>query len=50
VATTVLWSAERSIYATMVGAQGFADPSAVADTLVAGYLSLIYGISLPSTP
>jgi hypothetical protein len=46
----VLWSAERSIYAAMAGAKGFADPSAVADTLVAGYLSLIYGISLPSAP
>jgi AcrR family transcriptional regulator len=49
-ATTVLWSAERSIYAAMAGANGFADPAAVADSLVAGYLSLIYGISLPSTP
>lgn len=45
VATMVLWSAERSIYATMVGAQGFSDPSAVADSLVAGYLSLVYGLT-----
>jgi AcrR family transcriptional regulator len=49
-AAMVLWSAERSIYAAMAGATGFADPSAVADTLVAGYLSLIYGVSLPPTP
>jgi len=49
-ATMVLWSAERSIYAAMAGANGFADPAAVADSLVAAYLSLIYGISLPSTP
>jgi len=48
-ATMVLWSAERSIYAAMAGAIGFADPSAIADTLVAGYLSLIYGLAPPST-
>ncbi len=42
-ATMVLWSAERSIYARMVGAEGFSDPTAVADSLVAAYLSLVYG-------
>jgi AcrR family transcriptional regulator len=45
-AATVLWSAERAVYATMVGARGFSSTAATADALVAQHLALVYGVPL----
>jgi AcrR family transcriptional regulator len=42
-ATMLLWTAERTIYATMLGARGFSNPAATADTIVAQHLTLLYG-------
>ena len=46
-AAMTLWSAERAVYATLVGAEGFADSHAVADVLVGTHLGIIYGVDLP---
>ena len=46
-AAMTLWSAERAVYATLVGAEGFADSHAVADVLVGTHLSVTYGVDLP---
>jgi AcrR family transcriptional regulator len=43
-----LWAAERAVYATLVGAEGFTDPHAVADVLVGIHLGVIYGVELPA--
>jgi AcrR family transcriptional regulator len=46
VASMALWSAERAMHATMVGAHGFASPAATADALVAQHLALVYGVKV----
>jgi AcrR family transcriptional regulator len=48
-ATMVLWSAERALYAATEGARGFEDPRAVADALVAAHLAVTYGAQLPES-
>ncbi|MCV7412544.1 TetR/AcrR family transcriptional regulator [Mycobacterium florentinum] len=44
-ASMALWSAERAMHATMVGAYGFASSAATADALVAQHLALVYGVN-----
>jgi TetR/AcrR family transcriptional regulator, ethionamide resistance regulator len=43
-ASMALWSAERAMYATMIGAHGFASSADTADALVAQHLALVYGV------
>jgi len=45
VAMMTLWSAERAVFAAMIGARGFASSAATADALVAQYLALVYGLT-----
>lgn len=47
-ASMALWSAERAMHATMVGAHGFASSAVTADALVAQHLALVYGVAAPT--
>jgi hypothetical protein len=49
VAMMTLWSVERAVFATIIGALGFAGSAAIADALVAQYLALVYGLTYSQT-
>jgi hypothetical protein len=49
VAMMTLWSVERAVFATIIGALGFAGSAAIADALVAPYLALVYGLTYSQT-
>jgi TetR/AcrR family transcriptional regulator, ethionamide resistance regulator len=43
-AALILWSVERAVYATMLGARGFGHAPTTTDVLLRTYLQTIYGI------